>query len=350
MAERGPKQAPLLFLSLTAGILLAGALITGLAAWAVVAPRPGLLAEQPTPVIPTALGQTAEEVLFPPWQWYDILERKSISGQAMMEYRNINSEYMLYYFEGLGVQTDPNAERTLELAMEWTVEDGQTPSCLFLRSYPAVLGGGRPVLLQFASMQRVSGGFSGEHSFSFLVEPADPQPQSAQRQAEALEKVRQDLKAYLMQGEAADFAPLLARLIHPDYYYDMGYEAGSFPVDENGMEFFLAEELLLSPINREMLPNIPLIEPFELMNAVENLGIYIGVGRDLAGAISPGGDPALLSLDDFIEAQNDYGTYTIQLVTTPRQIVLLLTLNNAITGIYYDIQLGQYSGLGIYWM
>lgn len=338
------------FLALTAGILLAGALVTGLAAWAVVAPRPGVMAEQPTPVIPTALGQTAEEVLFPPWQWYDILEHKNLSAQAAIEYQNINSAYMLYYFEGLGVQIAPDAEEALEPAMEWTDGDGQTPFCLYLRNYPAALMGGRPVLLQFAAMQRVSGGFWGEHSFSFLVEPADPQPQSAERQAEALEKVRQDLKAYLMLGDTVDFAPLLARLMYPEYYYEMGYEVSRFPVDHAGIEIYPEDTVLRSPINREIYPQIPLIEPFEVMNEIYNLGMYIDIGRDLAWAISPGGDPAMLAVDDFIKAQNDYGTYTIQLVTTPRQIVVLLTLNNAITGIYYDIQLEQYSGLGIYWM
>lgn len=338
-AGRTPAARTSRFLLGTAAILLAGALAAGLAARAVVAPRAGILTEQETPAIPTVLGQTAEEVRFPPWQLYDALPLERFEEADGIW---LNEDAMLlYYFRQLGAALDAGDAGPMQRAMEFTTQAssrdaGQDPNGLFLCDYPAALPGGEPVLLQFASMRGRNYSVLGS-SFSFLLEPAGPQPQSEQRQAEALERVKRDLKSYLMQGLPVDFAPLLGQMFGANYW----------EVDDAGTERM--EELLLAPVNRLDWFEIPLIDPFELDNALYNLVNYIAVGRDLAGAIAPDGDPARLDLETFIEAQNDYGTYTIQLVTTPRQIVILLSFGGAVTGIYYDIQLERYSGLGIYW-
>ena len=54
------------------------------------------------------------------------------------------------------------------------------------------------------------------------------------------------------------------------------------------------------------------------------------------------------SSDEIIGDQVTANPYTIQLITTPQQIVILFDLGNSSTlGIYYDIQLERYSGCGM---
>lgn len=338
------------FLAAAAGILLAGALTAGLAARAVVAPREGVRTSQPTPAIPTVLGQTAEELRFPPWNLYDSL---ALDGDLQPRYQ----EFVPYYFGLLGVRLGQDAPGTLPRAMVGNLGSSdhsqRAPLCLFLCDYPALLGSGEPVLLQYGEMAGLVNTVNlyGNYAVSFLVEPAAPRSLTEAEREAAQETVKQDLKAYLMLGEPVDFAPLLAGLMGADTYYAADLEEwfDGAPADETGRQGYPGESDLLARVTEEVPVDLVLCDTWSLNNRVYNLGSYFTVGRDFARAISPDGDPQSLSIEEFIDAQNEYHTYTIQLVSTPTQVVVLLGLNNTVAGIYYDIQLARYSGVGIYW-
>lgn len=338
------------FLAAAAGILLAGALAAGLAARAVVAPREGVRTSQPTPAIPTVLGQTAEELRFPPWNLYDSL---ALDGDLQPRYQ----EFVPYYFGLLGVRLGQDAPGTLPAAMATNLGSNdhtqRDPDCLFLHDYPALLDTGEPVLLQYGEMAGLVNTVNlyGNYAVSFLVEPAAPRSLTEAEREAAQEQVKQDLKAYLMLGEPVDFAPLLAGLMGADTYYAADLEEwfDGAPADETGRQGYPGESDLLARVTEEVPVDLVLCDTWSLNNRVYNLGSYFTVGRDFARAISPDGDPQSLSIEEFIDAQNEYYTYTIQLVSTPTQVVVLLGLNNTVAGIYYDIQLARYSGVGIYW-
>ena len=52
--------------------------------------------------------------------------------------------------------------------------------------------------------------------------------------------------------------------------------------------------------------------------------------------------------EELLESVNNSGGASIQLVSAPSQIIVLFTSSIGITlGVYYDIQLERYSGLGV---
>lgn len=343
------------FLALAAGILLAGALAALLAARAVAAPRAGELIEQETPPLPTVLGQTAEEVRFAPWPLYDILE-KNKATDYFAELNQYN-EFFPYYFTQMGVRLPIEAVERIPQEMEITLADQGAgadwqPENIYLRDYPAALRNGTPVLLQFAA---------AASSFSFLAQPAQPQPQSEEQQAAALAQVRQDLENYLVRGEPAAFAPLLSSLASAEYCANV--EMG------DGDAQAWCEEVLLALVNTAVLFDIPLADWYTVGDRVFQLAFSIDQGRALAlqsagsaaGAAEapdvpeelPGmeqagpGAAGFPALEDFLSAVSEQGLYSVQLITTPSQVVVLLEHPLAIFGIYYDIQLEQYSGVGV---
>lgn len=63
-------------------------------------------------------------------------------------------------------------------------------------------------------------------------------------------------------------------------------------------------------------------------------------GRDLHGfTAEPPLDDALAELDNF--------GVQVQLISTQDQVIALFTWGTTMAGVYYDIQLGRYSGLGL---
>ncbi len=346
------KGRLLRFLALAAGILLAGALAALIAAWAVTAPRAGELIERETPPLPTVLGQTAEEVWFAPWPLYDILER----GKAADSFAELSqwNEFFPYYFAQMGVRLPTEAAERIPQRMELTLTDtgpgpGGEPDNIFLRDYPAALQNGAPVLLQFAACNG---------SLSFLMQPAEPQPQNGERQAAALGQVRRDLEGYLVRGEPAAFAPLLSNLVGVEYCASVETGDGSDALD-------WGEAMLLAPVNTAAMLDIPLVDWYTVGDRVYQLAFSIGQGRTLAlggaegmevrsapddlpsGEEAAPGDAGWPALEEFLAAVNEKGLYSVQLITTPGQVVVVLETSSAIFGIYYDIQLERYSGVGM---
>lgn len=365
------EKQTLRFAALAAGIMLAGALAAGLAARAVAAPRAGQKSEQATPDIPAVLGQTAEEIRFSPWPLYDILEKNRVAeieglGDEQPGLLGPESEGGFFACCGDLVGAALSAEELYGLWERLEYPADETPA-LFLHDAPVRLGDGTPVLMQFASIYSATGG-----SFSFLVEPSAPKPQSTRRQAEALERVKQDLKSYLMLGEETAFAPLLRLLLDRSYF-----------ADSPKLYTMTAEFLKLPSGDGRELTAVPLMEPYEMGERVWQLAAFLQEGRGLAEELALGRDPAgadgaEMSEQDFLEErafeesaesgpeQSDLtekirqveletflaeaekkGLYSVQLIATPGEIVVLLNQNRTVFGIYYDIQLGRYSGLGM---
>lgn len=367
-------RAGLRFAALAAGILLAGALAAGLAARAVVAPRAGLQAEQPTPDIPTVLGQTAEELRFSPWPLYDILEKDRVAaieglGDDFPGLLGPKEEGGFFACCGnaVGAALSEEERHGLWERLEYPA-DGS--SALFLHDAPIRLEDGTPVLLQFASAYSSAGG-----GFSLLAEPAVPKSQSTQRQAEALERVRQDLKSYLMLGEETAFVPLLRLLMSRNYFADTPelYEMA-------------AQMLKLPPEDVQTMTEVPLVTSYEMGERVWQLAAFLQEGRWLAQELAFGTGPAgaeaaegtgpaekalsedagpeqsagsgagqqalaegirQVELEEFLAEAERKGLYSVQLITTPGEVVVLLGQNETVFGLYYDIQLGRYSGIGM---
>ena len=336
------------FILSTAAILLAGALAAGLIAHAVVSPRTGEAQSAGVVTIPTVLGQTAEEVLFYPWSMYDTQPLRHLTddellyalgfdalgstmeevNQALSEAYDINDTgkgTILPLFANFGLTMPLSVQWDgLIAALEWNLdEDSREPAAgsqLFLKDYPAWYGREDqvPVTLSFAA---------SDGSVSFLVRPAQAGTFTEEEQTAALERVANDLLALFStvtvytaeQPDSAvgelhagiDYAAGLALRRIIQTFFEYNYRSGLDDVqpicDFLNDRFYAANNAWITP------------EDFE---------------------------PA--SIDEFLSAVESAVGWNIQIVTTQQQILVLFTQSGgAVFGVYYDIQLGCYSGIGV---
>lgn len=316
------------FVLLTVLILLSGAALSGLAAWKVVTPAVGETVNAGVLSVPSVLGQTANEVLFYPWPVYDMQTLSPISEADLEKY---DLGYPFDLFAAIVAMDALGAEFDLEtLVRSQQVYDGRglgagRTELRYVKDFPASLGD-VPVLLNYAQSQ------FNPSAVSWLMHPVEQTELSEQQQQEALNKVQNDLAGliwYLIEPDRnysndlmvflenfntlQDSAPMFYEwacewmdLMYTQYYG--GYNGGGFeaPDAELSVCFTIHDD------EQEQEPEPP---PYTL----EEL-LAMGQG-------------------DFVD---------IQFISTPRQIVLLFNLDSGrIVGLYYDIQLGCYSGLGL---
>ena len=360
------------FILSAAAILLAGALAAGLTAHAVVSPKTGEVRSAGVVAIPTVLGQTAEEVLFYPWSMYDTQPLRRLTedellyslgldalGDTMEDISRVLSEAdgvndvghgtILPIFTNFGLIMPISIQwNGLIAALEWNLdEDGEAPAAgtqIFLKDFPALAGleDQVPVTLSFAA---------SDTGLSFLIcsaqagtpaggertgapDRGDPGPQagafSEEERAAALELVANDLLA----------------LFSPGYIYaeerDPGGAEEGPPADDGAAD-------------PPGLALYRLIRTFFDYNADLGLGSLKPIGEFLFDrawmasmvGIAPetyGPD----SIDEFLSAIETATGWNIQLITTQRQILALFTQpGGAVFGVYYDIGLGRYSGIGV---
>lgn len=325
-------------------ILLAGAIAAGLVANSVVSPRTGEVRSAGVVTIPTVLGQTAEEVLFYPWSIYDTQSLRHLTedellyalgleefGSTMEEVNQIMSQadgtdaFGIRFFTNFGLIMPLSVRWDgLVIALEWNLdEDGGFPAVgpqMFLKDYPALAGREDqvPVTLSFAA----SGG-----SLSFLIRPAKAETFTDEEQTAALERVENDL----------------FMLFFPAYDAEL---------------WSSAEEELPVETGADDLPGLGLrriIQTFLDYNArfgfdrVELISDFL-TDRTLMvekGWLAPE-DFASASIDEFLSTVESVVDWNIQIVATQQQILVLFTRpGGAVFGVYYDIQLGCYSGIGI---
>lgn len=310
-----------------AAILLVGAVAVGLAARAVVSPRVEEIRSAGVVAIPTVLGQTAEEVLFYPWSMYDT-----------QPLRHLTEDELLFLFEmdgwevGMAEIVSPNEKlaywpfllldgfrliRPVDLspdgiltALEWNINDqGLSPSYgthIFLKDFPVTAclgeeGTETPVTLDFAL------GTGLESSVSFLMKPAQARELTGGEQAAALERVEQDLRLMLLPANPSNSGLYwLLQMFHDCCNW-------ARVMTRNPFDLFVKDRLMLTEW---------------LDTALE--------------------DPYEAPMEEFLSAVEQFDLWNIQIITTQQQIVALFTGNSGVVfGVYYDIQLGCYSGIGL---
>ena len=348
-----------------AAILLVGAMAVGLAARAVVSPRMGEVRSAGVVAIPTVLGQTAEEVLFYPWSMYDTQPLRHptedellfgdrmdawytglagiffpnwqillLDGFRLLPFADIPPDEMIPALEWTagGQESDLFADISPDeilSALEWNVsEQGSSPSYgahIFLKDFPAAARLGKegtetPVSLNFAM------GTGRETSVSFLIKPALTRELTGEEQAAALERVERDLRLMLL-SENLFYSypdPEMDRLLSED-----------LPCFHSGL-YWLLQIFHDYCIWTSVMPRDP-------------IGLFMDGRRMLSEWLDRAlEDPDEAPMEEFLSAVEQSGSWNIQIITTQRQIVALFTGNSGVMfGVYYDIQLGCYSGIGL---
>lgn len=285
-------------------ILLAGALAAGLAARAVAAPKAGEVMSAGVVSIPSVLGQTADEVLFYPWGRYDMLTLVPLP-LPVEAHSWTNGELMscVEAITSLGAEFD--WEELLK-SLVWNQSDLRSADTVFLKDFPAALEDGTPVLLNYSLSM------SSPLSVSwFLKSQARQEPTEEQRQA-ALNKVEADVEELLRYFWSPD----------PNIKNDLAAFIEDFGKQLNQLEVFVFYEWLTWIL--EML--------YQQYQDISEL---------------PAGDNSLLPLEE-LPAVLEGTDVEIQFITTPSQVVVLFSAEAGYAfGVYYDIQLERYSGLGI---
>lgn len=333
-------------------ILLVGAIASGLAAQSVVAPRTGEVRSAGVLTIPTALGQTAEEVLFYPWSMYDT--------EAIYD---IPDENLLYIFdlEAYGVTLEDIRENLANIdlsatdntfvsllsnftliqpvhmpwgdlfsALEWNYPpQGHLPTNghIFLKDLPTVIidetkQAQIPVTLSFAI------GDSAPLSVSFLIRPAEARTLTEEEQASALERVETDLRQLLLFNHV----PIAESPADSDVEYDPEADVIVTEMEALLKTFFDYN------YNAELSFSSILLHINDFFDSRAYFVEAAGSSVD---------DLYQVPMDEFLSTVEANIGWNIQVITTQQQIVVLFTQAGNVFGIYYDIQLGCYSGIGI---
>lgn len=305
-------------------ILLAGALAAGFAARAVAAPRTGEVVNAGAVPIPSVLGQTAEEALFYPWSLYEMQALIPIPDEVLQT-KTLPTGDMLFAvaaFDALGVEY--NADELIKSQL-WNGAD--TPErkgaeLIFLKDFPATLANGSvPVSLDYALCD------TNPLSVSWLVRPRTQAELTEQQRQAALNKVREDLAGLLRYMRSWDEAYKndLMRLIE---YFGVRFADMDMTVFCDWLESVV--NILHSWYGNEEYP-------FSRESGQ--------IVEDIYSPAAPE-DVSHLSLEELLALGN--GAVDIQLISTPRQVVVLFSWPGSWTfGAYYDVQLERYSGFGL---
>lgn len=308
-------------------ILLAGALGAGLAARAVASPRTGETVNAGVVSIPSALGQKADEVLFYPWSRYDEQSLVPLGGVVVENIEvGIANAIPDDLTSSIAALFELEANFDLELLLKdmmWNQSELKTADMVFLKDFPATLDDGTPVLLSYALS------FSGPQSVSWLMTPREAaEPSQEQRQA-ALDNVAEDL------------AGMLWALLRPDRNFTNDMAAFLQNFDQSFL--VLNSDYLHERLEFTLAQVCDRISYSYFQETVPAEAAGDEAGLPIEAELPSEPPPAEELLD-----RADGGSGQIQLISTQDQIVALLTSDTGIMlGVYYDIQLGRYSGLGI---
>lgn len=298
-----PKRTVLPFVGLMILILLAGGAAVGLAAHMVAAPQTDVTVEVDTPTLPSFIGQSVDEVVFYPWNRYDPENFTSDMFQI--------DDYYIDWCIGSLVHGADLLELTLQEG--WDIQDALVNSDVFYwKDRPATTKNGQSVMLD------VGGGkISQDFGLSMVARSTGELPTRAQKES-ALEQVQRDVcdLFHPQGGRGALYDTLQTLHGHLDTYQTDNHSFVTW--EGRGLD---VAEIVYGPI------------------------------ADLAvNTQTEAGQSTQQRLDALSQAAQSIG-YHIQLVTTQRQVVVVLTQtfpdtgNWFTVGVYYDAGLGQYSGV-----
>lgn len=308
-----PKRTLLPFVGLMILILLAGGAVVGLAAHMVAAPQTQVTVEVDTPTLPSFIGQSVDEVVFYPWNRYS---PDTFTSALTGDDEGITNWYIHHLVDG--------AQELLGLSLkDWDIQDGLMDSSVcYWKDRPAVTTDGQSVLLDVA--------YGKDHQdlgMTWVARSTGELPTRGQKEA-ALDKVRQDVCAlFSPQGKNGDLCQILLTLY--EYLYQFSY---SFP----SLSEFPGADLDGSP--REWYSTWVMDMVYDPVSTIAATN-WLQPGQSTQQQL------------DVLSTIAQSMDYHIQLVTTQRQVVVLLTQSFPPTGewytvaVYYDVGLGRYSGL-----
>lgn len=311
------------FILCTLAILLAGALGASFAARTVVSPQAGAVVNAGVLPVPSVLGQTADEALFYPWSLYEMQTLFPIPGD-MLKVPPGDMALAAAAFEAFDM-----ACSTDDLVKNQRWNNGETSSwnggtLVFLKDFPAALAGSDvPVSLDYA----LSDG--SPLSASWLVRPRVAADLTEQQRQAALDRVREDLADLLryMCGVSGEYQNGLMQLIE-----NFGRRFSEMDMTI----FFDWLEAFVNILHMQYNGSLEIRTSDESGQFVEATFFPDGSGLDLPS----------LSLEELLALGTRY--VDIQLISTPRQVVVLFSVQDSWTfGMYYDVQLERYSGFGL---
>lgn len=300
-----PNRRPWIFVLLTALILLAGGMAVGMAARLVVVPQADQTVEVDTPTPPSFVSQSVDEVVFYPWDRYD---PEAVSTSFSPDSENQNQ---WFYQENLVRMGGLLGLSGLEDSMS---QGAFLDNLWFWCDCPATTQDGQPALLDVALGQD-----SGNFGMTWVARSTGEPPTRAQKEA-AVAKVQGDVCGLFDDTEEKwELRELLYQL--EEYVYSFGSVDEELGIWENSVGSYLASAQYYID---------------SILYRISDCG-YSGATLDT--------QEKLKAISSFAQGQN----LTVQLVTTQRQVVVVLTyVPEGITiGAYYDMVLEQYSGLVI---
>lgn len=299
-----PNRRPWLFVLLTVLILLAGGMAVGMAARLVVVPQADETVEVDTPTIPSVLGQSVDEVVFYPWDRYD---PEAVSTSFSPDSENQNQ---WFYQENLVRMGGLLGLSGLEDSMS---QGAFLDNLWFWCDCPATTQDGQPALLDVALGQD-----SGNFGMTWVARSTGEPPTRTQKEA-ALAQVQQDV----------------CQLFSPHASHRV-------------------EELLLEVW--EQLNQTPYMESGGIWyeaNAATMLGNLLSQLGRVRDTLNLDESAPLQTQLEQISAALEVADCWVQLVTTQRQVVVVLTTSHSdvsswySVGLYYDVVLEEYSGIAI---
>lgn len=305
MSEQKPRHG--LFILLAVMILLAGALTAGVAAWAVVEPRTGEVQSAGVVSVPTVLGQTADEVLFYPWSVYSMEEQFKVAEKFREDF---DTDSLLFPPDMCSVL---NLAEIDQAAFYQAMEANAQGSHLYVRNLPCQLTSGTAATLNFAWSEGDS------CCWSAVISPAEREELTPEQQEAALEQVKADLAEFLLRSWDDAIGP---NLLWVREMIDFSMEEMfSEPIAALGgsIEAFVSETLGIGHFEMSLEGVVP--------SEMDRIGIG--------------------TLEEVIEEFTVCTGWSVQLITTPSQVVAVMSSGSMVVGIYYDIQLEQYSGYGV---
>lgn len=299
-----PNRRPWLFVLLTVLILLAGGMAVGMAARLVVVPQAQRTVEVDTPDPPSFISQSMDEVMFYPWTLYD---PDSFSGHLP---EGTADEFWPWCTRHLS-----DGATLLGLTLD---NDGINRGLIdydlcFWKDCPAHTQDGQPVLLDVAY-----GADTWNRGWTWVARSTGEPPTRAQKEA-ALAQVQQDV----------------CQLFSPHASHTV-------------------EELLLEVW--EQLNQTPYMESGGIWyeaNAATMLGNLLSQLGRVRDTLNLDESTPLQTQLEQISAALEVADCWVQLVTTQRQVVVVLTTSDSdvsswySVGLYYDVVLEEYSGIAI---
>lgn len=300
-----PNRRPWLFVLLTVLILLAGGMAVGMAARLVVVPQADQTVEVDTPTPPSFVSQSVDEVVFYPWNQYD------------PEYLAANAPALHEYFMDWCMDSLLHGADLLRVTLPegWDTREPLVSSDTFYwKDIPVTdQQSSQPALLD------VGGGYSTQDFGLSIVARSTGEPPTRTQKEAALAQVQQDV----------------CQLFSPHASHRV-------------------EELLLEVW--EQLNQTPYMESGGIWyeaNAATMLGNLLSQLGRVRDTLNLDESAPLQTQLEQISAALEVADCWVQLVTTQRQVVVVLTTSDSdvsswySVGLYYDVVLEEYSGIAI---